>query len=123
VFLAAEAGFAGVEHRWSIGMTALLNKRWAIHEARMTGKISTADLPIYYQSDYFDKIIRVMVEKNVSWSPTIATWFRPLSPSVARFKEKELSMFNDPKYQLPSGGLARAGWDNMRATKSSLLKG
>jgi imidazolonepropionase-like amidohydrolase len=98
VFLAAESGFAGVEHHWSIGMTSIadVKKRWAIHEARMTGKISTADLPIYYQSENFDKIIRAMVEKNVSWSPTIATWFRPVSPSVARFKEKELSMFNDP---------------------------
>lgn len=98
VFLAADSGFAGVEHHWSIGMTSItdVNKRWAIHEARMTGKISTADLPIYYQAENFDKIIRVMVEKNVSWSPTIATWFRPLSPSVARFKEKELAMFDDP---------------------------
>ncbi len=98
VFLAAESGFAGVEHHWSVGMTSIadVNKRWAIHEARMTGKISTAELPSYYQSENFDKIIRAMVEKKVSWSPTIATWFRPLSPSAARFKEKELAMFNDP---------------------------
>ena len=35
-----------------------------------------------------------MVEKNVSWAPTIATWYRPLSPSVARFKERELSILD-----------------------------
>ena len=38
-----------------------------------------------------------MADKQVSWSPTIATWFRPLSPSAARFKERELSILNDPK--------------------------
>jgi hypothetical protein len=98
VFLAAEAGFAGVEHHWGPGMTSIsdVNKRWEIHEARMTGKINTADLPIYYQSENFDKIIAAMVEKHVSWAPTIATWFRPLSPSAARFKDKELALFDDP---------------------------
>ncbi len=83
VFLAAEAGFAGVEHHWAPGMTSIgdLKKRWEIHERRMTGKINTADLSYYYEPENFDKIVKAMVEKNVSWSPTIATWYRPLSPS------------------------------------------
>ena len=99
VFLAAEAGFAGVEHHWAPGMTSIadLKKRWEIHERRMTGKINTADLPFYYEPENFDPIIKAMTEKNVSWSPTIATWFRPLSPSAARFKEKELTISNDPR--------------------------
>ncbi len=99
VFLAAESGFAGVEHHWGALMTSIpdVKKRWEIHEARMSGKIDTADLPTYYQAENFDKIIKAMVEKNVSWSPTIATWFRPISPSGARFKEEELSILNDPK--------------------------
>jgi imidazolonepropionase-like amidohydrolase len=98
VFLAAESGFAGVEHHWGALMTSIpdVKKRWEIHEARMTGKIDTADLPMYYQAENFDKIVKAMVDKNVSWSPTIATWFRPISPSGARFKEEELALFKDP---------------------------
>jgi hypothetical protein len=48
VFLAAEAGFAGVEHHWAPGMTSIgdVKTRWEIHEQRMTGKINTADLPL-----------------------------------------------------------------------------
>ena len=94
--LAAEAGFAGVEHHWGPGMTSIgdLKKRWEIHERRMTGKINTADLSYYYEPENFDKIVKAMTEKNVSWSPTIATWYRPLSPSVERFKERELSILD-----------------------------
>ena len=96
VFLAAEAGFAGVEHHWALGMTSIgdVKKRWEIHERRMTGKINTADLSYFYEPENFDKIVKATVEKNVSWSPTIATWYRPLSPSVARFKERELSILD-----------------------------
>ena len=97
VFLAAESGFAGVEHHWAPGMTSIadVKKRWEIHEQRMTGKISTAELPFYYQTENFDKIVRAMTDHHVSWSPTIATWFRPLSPSAVRFKERELSILNN----------------------------
>jgi len=97
VFLAAESGFAGVEHHWAPGMTSIadVKKRWEIHEQRMTGKINTAELPFYYEAENFDKIVRAMADRQVSWSPTIATWFRPLSPSAARFKERELSILND----------------------------
>src|SRR5262249_21486128 len=99
VFLAAEAGFAGVEHHWAPGMTSIadVKKRWEVHELRMTGKINTADVAFYYKPENFDKVIKAMVEKKVSWSPTIATWFRPLSPSAERFKETELSILNNPR--------------------------
>ncbi len=99
VFLAAEAGFAGVEHHWAPGMTSIadVKKRWEVHELRMTGKINTADVAFYYESENFDKIIKAMAENKVSWSPTIATWFRPLSPSAERFKESELSILDNPR--------------------------
>ena len=95
-FLAAEAGFAGVEHHWGLGMTSIgdVKKRWEVHERRMTGKINTADLSYYYEPENFDGIVKAVTEKHVSWSPTIATWYRPLSPSVARFKERELSILD-----------------------------
>src|SRR5262245_7662387 len=96
VFVAAENNFAGVEHPWGMGMTTIgdLKKRWEVHERRMTGKINTADLAFYYEPENFDKVVKAAVEKNISWSPTIATWYRPLSPSVARFKERELSILD-----------------------------
>ena len=74
-----------------------VKKRWEIHQQRMTRKIDTAELPFYYEAENFDKIIRAMADHRVSWSPTIATWFRPLSPSAARFKERELSILNNRK--------------------------
>ena len=96
VFLAAENNFAGVEHHWGMGMSTIgdLKKRWEVHERRMTGKINTADLSYFYETENFDKVVNATVEKNISWSPTIATWYRPLSPSVARFKERELSILD-----------------------------
>jgi hypothetical protein len=99
VFLAGEAGFAGVEHHWAPGMTSIadVKKRWEVHELRMTGKINTADVAFYYESENFDKIIKAMAENKVSWSPTIATWFRPLSPSADRFKEREVSILDNPR--------------------------
>lgn len=96
VFLAAENNFAGVEHHWGMGMTTIgdLKKRWEVHERRMTGKINTADLAYFYEPENFDKVVKAAVDKNITWSPTIATWYRPLSPSVARFKERELSILD-----------------------------
>jgi hypothetical protein len=97
VFLAAEADFAGVEHHWALGMTSIsLDKKMQTHEQRMTGTIVTSDLPYRYQTENFDGIVQAMAAKKVSWSPTIATWFRPLSPSAARFKERETSIVDDP---------------------------
>jgi imidazolonepropionase-like amidohydrolase len=96
VFLAADAGFAGVEHHWSLGMTSIadVKKRWEIHERRMTRKINTADLAFYYEPENFDRVVAAVVAANISWSPTIATWYRPLSPSAAQFKERELSILD-----------------------------
>lgn len=96
VFLAAENNFAGVEHHWGMGMTTIgdLKKRWEVHEWRMTGKINTADLAYFYETENFDKVVKAAVDKNISWSPTIATWYRPLSPSVERFKARELSILD-----------------------------
>jgi imidazolonepropionase-like amidohydrolase len=45
----------------------------------------------------FDKIIKVMVEKNVHWSPTWATWFRPLSSHAADMKQRELALLRNPQ--------------------------
>jgi hypothetical protein len=106
VFWAAESGVAGVEHHWAPGMTSIVDpeRRWKVHEDRMSGKFDTSELPYYYESENFDRIIEVMVEKKIAWCPTIATWLRPLSPSISRFKKRELSILNDPntKYFPPA---------------------
>src|SRR5262245_19572690 len=127
VFLAAEAGFAGVEHHWGPGMTSIadVKKRWEVHELRMTGKINTADVAFYYESENFAKIIKAMVEKKVSWSPTIATWFRPLSPSAERFKEKELSILDNPSAAYLPGASreqARRQYDRYATVPADRLK-
>jgi imidazolonepropionase-like amidohydrolase len=99
VFLAADAGLAGVEHHWSIGMTSISDpvKRMDMHQQRMTEKVHFAELAHYYDAENFDKIIQVMVAKNVSWSPTMATLYRTLSPSAEMFKARSLAILDDPK--------------------------
>jgi hypothetical protein len=89
----------GVEHHWAPGMTSILDpkKRWKVHEERNAGKFDTPELPFYYEAENFDAVIKAMVDKNVSYSATIATHFRPLSPSAAIFKARELAILDDPK--------------------------
>lgn len=77
----------------------------------MSGKFDTCELPYYYDVENFDRIIEVMVEKKIGWCPTIATWFRPLSPSASRFKQRELSILDDPKAKyLPPSVKALTMW-------------
>ena len=38
-----------------------------------------------------------MVKHNVAWTPTIAKWLRPLSPSAERFRERENEILDNPK--------------------------
>ena len=55
---------------------------------RYGSRIDTEEMPYYYQPENFDRIVDKLVEHNVSWSPTVATWFRPLSPRADRFREE-----------------------------------
>jgi hypothetical protein len=88
-----------VEHHWSIGLTsvAAVERRKQFIADRWGGQLDTEELTYFYDTENFDRIIDAMVANNVSWSPTIATWFRPLSPSAGRFRERELSILDDPK--------------------------
>ena len=107
-FSPRKTDFAGVEHHWGMGMTTIgdVKKRWEVHQQRMTRKINTADLAYYYEPENFDKVVKATVEKNVSWSPTIATWYRPLHPASARFKERELSILDKKECPLLAAGPA-----------------
>ena len=100
VCASAEAGVNGVEHFWSVGFTSIgdLTKRAKMVDDRYGARIDTEEMPYYYETENFDRIIEVMVRNGVSWTPTIATWFRPLSPSAERFKRRELTILNKATY-------------------------
>lgn len=105
IFAAAEAGYQSVEHSWSVLYTSIqdVKKKADLDKARMTGKIDTAEAHIHMEPAMFDRIIKVMVEKNVHWSPTWATWFRPLSPHAEEMKRREVTLLKDPRLgYLPS---------------------
>jgi len=43
----------------------------------------------------------VVVANKVAWTPTVAKWFRPLSPSIQRFRARENEILNDPNGDFP----------------------
>jgi Amidohydrolase family len=99
IFAAADAGYRSVEHSWSVLYTSIQDpkKKADLDTARMTGKIDTAEAHTYMEPAMFDRIIKVMVEKRVHWSPTWATWFRPLSKYAPEMKRRELALLKDPR--------------------------
>src|SRR6266536_4629000 len=99
IFASADAGYQSVEHSWSVLFTSIQDpkKKAELDRARMLGKVDTAEAHIYMEPAMFDKIIKVMVEKNVHWSPTWATWFRPLSPRAQEMKRREIALLKDPR--------------------------
>ena len=76
----------------------------------MGGKIDQEIAGAFYQTENFDRVIGAMVENGVAWTPTIAKWLRPLSPSAERFRERENEILNDAKADLPAA--VRAVTDN-----------
>ena len=105
IFVSADAGYQSVEHSWSVLYTSIEDpkKKADLDSARMTGKIDTAEAHVYMEPAMFDRIIKVMVEKKVHWSPTWATWFRPLSKYAPEMKRRELALLKDPRLRyLPS---------------------
>jgi imidazolonepropionase-like amidohydrolase len=99
IFAAADAGYQSVEHSWSVLYTSIQDakKKADLDTARMTRKIDTAEAHIHMEPAMFDRIIKVMVEKRVHWSPTWATWFRPLAKNAQDMKRRELALLKDPK--------------------------
>ena len=99
IFVSADAGYQSVEHSWSVLYTSIQDpkKKADLDMARMKGKLDTAEAHVYMEPAMFDKIIKVMVEKNVHWSPTWATWFRPLSSRAQEMQRREIALLKDPK--------------------------
>ncbi|HEX4989008.1 MAG TPA: amidohydrolase family protein [Candidatus Binatia bacterium] len=99
IFTAATNGYQSVEHSWSVVYTSIQDpkKKHDLDIGRMLGKVDTVDVHAQMEPAMFDKIIKVMVDKNVHWSPTWATWFRPLSSHAADMKQRELALLRKPQ--------------------------
>src|SRR5499427_3846764 len=106
------AGVDAIEHIWSVGYSSIpyIPARRKLAEDRLGGVIDQELAGAYYQTENFDAVIGAMVEHRVAWTPTIAKWLRPLSPSAARFRERENEILNDPNADLPAA--VRAVADN-----------
>ena len=98
IFTAAENGYNSVEHSWSVVYTSIhdTKKRHDLDIARMLRKIDTAEIHAYMEPATFDRLIKVMVAKRVHWSPTWATWLRPLSVHADGMKRRELTLLRNP---------------------------
>ena len=99
----ANAGVDGIEHIWSVGYSSILDveKRRQLAEDRLAGKIDAEVAGAQYQTENFDAVIAAMVAHHVAWTPTIAKWLRPLSPSMARFRQRENEILDDPNADFP----------------------
>jgi len=131
IFTAAENGYNSVEHSWSVVYTSIQDtkKRHDLDMARMRRKIDTAEIHAYMEPATFDRLIKVMVDKRVHWSPTWATWLRPLSIHAGGMKKRELALLRNPglKY-LPAYILKDtegffAKYERMSAEKRNELMG
>ena len=103
VCASAEAGVSGVEHWWSVGFTTIsdLQTRKSLIDGRYSARMDSEEIPFYFEPENFDRVIDVLVKRDVSWTPAIATWWRPLSPSAERFKQRELSILKQASYLPP----------------------
>jgi hypothetical protein len=99
----SRAGVDAIEHIWSVGYSSIpdLTRRHQLAEQRLAGNIEQELAGSYYQPEHYDRVIEAMVEHGVAWTPTIAKWLRPLSPSAERFRAKENEILNDPNADLP----------------------
>jgi Amidohydrolase family len=99
IFTAAANGYQSVEHSWSVVYTSIQDpkKKRDLDIGRMLRKIDTDEVHARMEPAMFDKIIKAMIDKNVHWSPTWATWFRPLSVHAAEMKQRELTLLKNPQ--------------------------
>jgi imidazolonepropionase-like amidohydrolase len=99
----SKAGVDAIEHIWSVGYSSIpyAPARRKLAEDRLGGVIDQELAGAYYQTENYDEVIGAMVEHRVAWTPTIAKWLRPLSPSAERFRTRENAILNNPDAELP----------------------
>ena len=124
IFASAEAGYQSVEHSWAVAFTSVEDpeERRNLDAARESGKLSNMELYSHMQPERFDRIIQVMVENNLHWSPTTATLFRLLSPRSEEMKRREAAIFNDPRFHYSSPRLAEGYESFEKATPEGRAK-
>jgi hypothetical protein len=112
VIRSVRAGVDAVEHIWSVGYSSILYQpsRAILAEDRLAGRIEQELAGAFYLTENYGPIIDAMVERQVAWTPTIAKWLRPLSPSAQRFRDRENQILHDAGIGLP--GAVRAVTDN-----------
>jgi len=98
------AGVDSIEHIWSVGYSSIpyAPARRKLAEDRLGGRIDQEIAGSYYQTENYDQVIGAMVEHRVAWTPTIAKWLRPLSPSAERFRKRANEILSDPQADLPA---------------------
>ncbi len=122
IFASADAGYQGVEHFWSVVITSIQDppkkEEMIRREARGAAglhDLNPGEFHLYMEPEFyryiepkmFDRIIRVLVDNNIHWSPTWSTWFWPLSPRAAILKQQELALLKDPRFAIPSQTASR----------------
>jgi hypothetical protein len=100
----ANAGIDGIEHIWSVGYSSILDvdKRRKLAVDRTAGRIDAEEAGAFYEVEGFDTVIKALVEHKVAWTPTIAKWLRPFSPSAERFWRREQRILANPNAKLPA---------------------
>jgi hypothetical protein len=112
VVQSADCGVDAVEHIWSVGYSSILDvtRRRELAEQRLAGNVEQEIAGSYYEPENFDRVIEAMVKRGVAWTPTIAKWLRPLSPSAQRFRDRENDILDNEFTDLPLS--VRAVTDN-----------
>ena len=117
VIESVKAGVDSIEHIWSVGYSSILDvkRRRQLAKQRLAGNIEQELAGSYYEPENFDDVIGVMVEHGVAWTPTIAKWLRPLSPSAPRFRERERQILDNPDADLPAAvrAIADVAYDKL----------
>ena len=98
----AKAGVDAVEHIWSVGYTSIRDpeKRNKLAYERTKGRIDAEVAGAQYEVEGFDEVIKALVENKVAFTPTIAKWMRPLSPSADRFWKREQEILGNPQGEI-----------------------
>ena len=100
----SQAGVNAIEHIWSVGYSSIpdLKRRHELAEQRLAGNIEQEIAGSFYEPANYDAVIDAMVRRGVAWTPTIAKWLRPLSPSAQRFRARENEILSNPDANLPT---------------------
>ncbi|HEY1265793.1 MAG TPA: amidohydrolase family protein, partial [Candidatus Binatia bacterium] len=100
----SNAGVDAIEHIWSVGYSSIpyAPARRKLAEDRLGGVIDQELAGAYYQTENYDEVIGAMVEHGVAWTPTIAKWLRPFSPSAEKFRARENEILDNPDADLPA---------------------